>query len=1324
MYASFFNLRCTPFEDRADPQFFCPNAAVEEALATLEYEVRYGKGTALLIGEAGTGKTLVLRRLVLQRPATDQVVLISIPSCGPMELIREVCKSFGVALPTKYSDERCLGRLRRHIERSAHTGHRSVVILDQAENLPERGFVQLASLSDVQQATDTALAIVLSGQPAVLSAFNGPQFDRLRQRLFGETRLGPLNEDETQVYVRRRLEIAGAGGVELFDPQAIQAIHSAADGIPRLINHLCNAALVAAYGAGVRRVSVELAREIVQRGAGYVRSKPAKTVGTSSSAAITGGPSIAARQYEKGVRSYGGRACATIPPSEGLAERAIGDRDRPFDTSASREARRSTDTVLHELDDDVPDGLPAADTEYGMEAAGASLIAAERLERAAARAERIGASLEASLEKHQAVEKHLASLTAQAERLVHNLSKSTGQAAEASGGLEVRVADVLVEAEARIAQVEVQATRAVEASAEAIEQVEHVERACLRADTLEASLTEFAQSLADKVDRVQSGIAKILDGVDAGEQTCARLERLIAQAQAAEDSEELKERLERLEKLIHQAGETERRLGGVVLDELKERVESLVVRTVNEEIARASEARKELQAATDRGLSVLGDARGDVEKFRESVSSGAREHSAMLEAWFRETRESFQKAVDRLAQEHIGKVDEAARRGEQRLTELRECTAALSTQVEGEIRAAQASAETASRTARARCDEYARTASDEIHDRLATELEEHRQTLEALAGETRGHVAGVRDEVSQIESRSTRLHERVHALKENVGAAAAQVHELDQAVSEKQASLNQSVTLAGSMTDRLSQSLERGEQVAAGMAEQRTQAEGIQRFVAGALVELGTAAERLQGIERQATQVEQLIARLASNRQEAEQTGREVAGILGSSRTTTEALQRLGAQAQESVSRLDSHTAAAGVTQRQLSETTVEARRVLGKLEETAREGDRTSASTREVLERLLQQVTSLTEKADADATELASKSRDASELIGKLGDTAASASTAFERLESCLGQAQQRAGDIQGRCADAAQLVGKLESIQALLEEARELDTAVRRNVDSARQVYGELTTGAADAASRAGRLSELNAAAGGLIEAQTQLQRETDAAATRLVEQTETTTGALEAGERLLREFTAQAEKLHEQFATWRQRASEIEAAVDQATEKPRQIIATAQLQAAQLEQVCGAVRKVFAALSKATLEAREQAQAIEVQAQQTAGQLSELNAESGQSVAVLHQWVEEAVRAQSRLSATLEQSPTIYETHPPQRGSDLPVPSTVGPSSAAAGLVEPGRRSAAAANPSARGASGRTIMPKNGTRAEEIARLIDQAREAATSVEANLS
>lgn len=295
MYCDFFGLHCRPFGDRADTRFFYPTGDCEEALAAMEYESRYGQGMSLLLGEAGSGKTLLIRTLLQQLTHNDHVVVLTWQADGPdrsggtMDLIRESCKGFGVTLPSAGNHGRCLSRLRRHLARTRKAGHRSMLIIDQAENLTAGNLGQLVTLTELQQDGDTLLSVFLVGQPHFRTLLHRPEFARIRQQLYGERVLPPLTLAETQEYVQHRLRIAGVGEKHPFDKEAVLMIHNASNGIPRLINRTCDAAMLAAYGTGEQRITRATVSGITAKRGTRERTIEARNLGLGSTSQVAAG---------------------------------------------------------------------------------------------------------------------------------------------------------------------------------------------------------------------------------------------------------------------------------------------------------------------------------------------------------------------------------------------------------------------------------------------------------------------------------------------------------------------------------------------------------------------------------------------------------------------------------------------------------------------------------------------------------------------------------------------------------------------------------------------------------------------------------------------------------------------------------------------------------------------------------------------------------------------------------------------------------------------------------------------------------------------------
>lgn len=267
MYRTYFGLREDPFALTPDPRFLYLSPRHREALAHLLYGMGEAGGFVQLTGEVGTGKTTLCRSLLEQAPEGVDVALLFNPRQTPAELVASVCDEFHVPYPPGTSSLKVLtDALNRHLLEGHARGRRAVLVIDEAQNLSPEALEQVRLLTNLETTTRKLLQILLIGQPELRDLMARPELRQLDQRITARYHLAPLTAEETAQYVRHRLEVAGAAE-PLFTPAALARVHRLSGGVPRLVNVLCDRALLAAYARGERRVG----RKLVAKAAAEVR---------------------------------------------------------------------------------------------------------------------------------------------------------------------------------------------------------------------------------------------------------------------------------------------------------------------------------------------------------------------------------------------------------------------------------------------------------------------------------------------------------------------------------------------------------------------------------------------------------------------------------------------------------------------------------------------------------------------------------------------------------------------------------------------------------------------------------------------------------------------------------------------------------------------------------------------------------------------------------------------------------------------------------------------------------------------------------------------
>jgi general secretion pathway protein A len=262
VYRHFFNLRQEPFGIVPDPQFFYPTDGHNEAAAGLLYGIHARKGLMVLSGEVGTGKSLILRCLLqsLDRERIAHALIVH-SRMSTQELLHFALESLGLHSPPTSKAELLL-RLNWFLTRRDLQGLTTVFVIDEAQHLSVDTLEEIRLLTNLEAPKTKLLQIVLAGQPELDVKLDTFELRQLKQRIAMYFQLRPLSEQQTSSYILSRLKTAGCSSDGLFSSEACQRIFAFSQGVPRLINVLCENALVCCYAHGERRVTSEMVDEI------------------------------------------------------------------------------------------------------------------------------------------------------------------------------------------------------------------------------------------------------------------------------------------------------------------------------------------------------------------------------------------------------------------------------------------------------------------------------------------------------------------------------------------------------------------------------------------------------------------------------------------------------------------------------------------------------------------------------------------------------------------------------------------------------------------------------------------------------------------------------------------------------------------------------------------------------------------------------------------------------------------------------------------------------------------------------------------------------
>lgn len=1325
MYGNFFGLSSLPFEERADTRFYFGSTACEEALAFMEYEAKYGRSLASVTGAAGTGKTLLLRTLLMRFDTVDKVVLIPWPKEGAGHAVREVCKAFGVTIPSNYTPSRGLARLRRQLRRFSQNQQRAVLLIDQAENMTQDDLGHISALSDLQHGHEPLLTVLLVGQPRFRDTLLSPELSTLHQRLSGERVLSPMTNEETHAYIAHRLMVAGAVQPDFFDKSAIDLIHQASHGIPRLVNRMANEAMVTAYGRSQKQITIQVAREVVAEwmepeaadssgdvrvsaGASMPRHDVLSTGRNTASGDVSESvvPAHAAMQGQSQVASaapfseensgaydsdsampwhssFGGDDDESTSTAEidaitggGYTEAAMptADRDGGFPPASGIGStgypREANDRVpgMQQAENGGGSGIPNADatqshltqshlTQSHATRANATL---EMLQRATAHAERIGATNEAGLLQAQAVEKHLSILTTQAERLGTELSNVIQRGDSRSVEITERLEKQLANYRDRIGEFETEMQTARELVDNAGERAYTIREACDEADRTERALRTTAETLADQADTVQARIAAAMMESEA--------------VTAANDH--VDETLTRVRDVLPQAERTieaiETRLAEATAQ---------IERNIDESLKSFEHRLSEKLTASEKGLRRLEDRYGEIEQMSSKMQ-------AILDGRERRLDLMLQRLGD--AANQTADLETRVRS----IMENHDEHVAAGQKLLGDVKTGVAQAEMLQRGLAGHL-----TDIGQAHREVAN-LRSQAAACEPVVAEMAGYLSKTERQCSVIEEVLSRAEaveqDWVHLLAEGQVRSDKLRDQVADAFGDLQAT-------AGELRTRLRSEAETALDDLHGAA--REAGRQVEREISDRLEACGATAEQLarstrgdlektrdvvlSSIEESKFACEETTSRLKFESEEAVERYRKI------HTETTDAIQSLSAEADTKIAKLNSHHAAARQLIARLATSTKEGHVLLvdtgKKLEDIETRSRQTidtvecklneALTTAERVDRLIADVWGLSEhvevarkalqagydnleplvdrvtagtgqgecvvaelreeskKADEAMRTLKRRSEQMSDLIGRLSSASKVLRNAGEKqqvLQALVSDAETKSETLKKQVADGEQRITAL---------ADEREASMRRSLDAAERGVDEVVERAAHSE---GLVRDLVNHAMELTERHDHVMEHSRCMLSELEqvfrEAGETRDGISE----LLGEFERQIGKVGESIGQLESRAIELERTVSDATDKPAALVEAAQTQAAQLERVCSAVKKVFASLSQRALEAKEEADACQEASRHASQNARAATAISQQIQGNLREWIDEASNVQSRLERTLDRAPSITQTH----------------------------------------------------------------------------
>jgi general secretion pathway protein A len=264
MYERYYGLHERPFDLSPNPRFLCFTPQHKEALVHLKYGLSGRPGITMLVGEAGTGKTTLVRAALQATAGTATIVHLSNPTLTRDEFFESLACGFGFSEQAGRSKVHFLRELERALMSEAAGQHVLALVVDEAQSVPYELLEEIRLLTNVEAASGRSLAVALVGQPELAGRLDEPRLRQLKQRVVLRCELTPLSLKDTAAYIAGRIKTAGGDATQLFSRDAVVAIHERSNGIPRVISVICDNALVNGFAGDQKPVGAATIAEVCQ----------------------------------------------------------------------------------------------------------------------------------------------------------------------------------------------------------------------------------------------------------------------------------------------------------------------------------------------------------------------------------------------------------------------------------------------------------------------------------------------------------------------------------------------------------------------------------------------------------------------------------------------------------------------------------------------------------------------------------------------------------------------------------------------------------------------------------------------------------------------------------------------------------------------------------------------------------------------------------------------------------------------------------------------------------------------------------------------------